>query len=80
MLFMGEEYGEPAPFQYFIGHGDPTLVEAVREGRTRGVRGLRLGATTCPTRRPRRRSARSKLDWSRVERPPHAQLSRCIAS
>ena len=32
-LFMGEEYGEPAPFQYFISHSDPQLVEAVRRGR-----------------------------------------------
>jgi maltooligosyltrehalose trehalohydrolase len=34
LLFMGEEYGEPAPFQYFVSHSDPQLVEAVRRGRT----------------------------------------------
>jgi maltooligosyltrehalose trehalohydrolase len=33
MLFMGEEYGEPAPFQYMVSHADPELVEAVRRGR-----------------------------------------------
>jgi maltooligosyltrehalose trehalohydrolase len=33
LLFMGEEYGETAPFQYFTSHGDPELVEAVRRGR-----------------------------------------------
>ncbi len=33
LLFMGEEYGEPAPFPYFISHGDPDLVAAVRKGR-----------------------------------------------
>jgi maltooligosyltrehalose trehalohydrolase len=33
LLFMGEEYGETAPFQYFISHIDPELVEAVRRGR-----------------------------------------------
>ncbi len=33
LMFMGEEYGETAPFQYFIDHGDPGLVEAVRKGR-----------------------------------------------
>jgi maltooligosyltrehalose trehalohydrolase len=33
LLFMGEEYGETAPFQYFISHLDPELVEAVRRGR-----------------------------------------------
>jgi maltooligosyltrehalose trehalohydrolase len=33
MLFMGEEYGEKNPFQYFISHSDKALVEIVREGR-----------------------------------------------
>ncbi|MEX2431196.1 MAG: malto-oligosyltrehalose trehalohydrolase, partial [Dehalococcoidia bacterium] len=33
MLFMGEEYGETAPFQYFMSHTDADLVEAVRKGR-----------------------------------------------
>lgn len=33
MLFMGEEYGETAPFLYFISHSDPQLIEAVRRGR-----------------------------------------------
>jgi maltooligosyltrehalose trehalohydrolase len=35
LLFMGEEYGETAPFLYFIDHGDPALIEAVRQGRKR---------------------------------------------
>ena len=33
MLFMGEEYGERAPFYYFISHADPALIKAVRQGR-----------------------------------------------
>ncbi|RAW00929.1 malto-oligosyltrehalose trehalohydrolase [Pseudochryseolinea flava] len=33
MLFMGEEYGEQNPFQYFISHTDKTLIENVRKGR-----------------------------------------------
>ena len=33
LLFMGEEYAESAPFAYFVDHGDPQLVEAVRRGR-----------------------------------------------
>jgi maltooligosyltrehalose trehalohydrolase len=33
LLFMGEEYGERSPFQYFVSHGDPDLNEKVREGR-----------------------------------------------
>jgi len=34
LLFMGEEYGEPAPFQYFVSHTDAQLIEAVRRGRS----------------------------------------------
>ncbi len=33
LLFMGEEYGETAPFPYFVSHSDPGLIEAVQEGR-----------------------------------------------
>lgn len=33
LLFMGEEYGETAPFLYFTSHTDPGLAEAVQKGR-----------------------------------------------
>jgi maltooligosyltrehalose trehalohydrolase len=33
LLFMGEEYGETSPFQFFTSYLDPALVEAVRRGR-----------------------------------------------
>jgi maltooligosyltrehalose trehalohydrolase len=33
LLFMGEEYGEPAPFQFFSDHIDPEIAQATREGR-----------------------------------------------
>jgi maltooligosyltrehalose trehalohydrolase len=33
LLFMGEEYGETQPFQYFTSHGDPALARGVSEGR-----------------------------------------------
>jgi len=33
LLFMGEEYGETAPFLYFTSHADPALGDAVRKGR-----------------------------------------------
>jgi maltooligosyltrehalose trehalohydrolase len=35
LILMGEEYGETAPFLYFVSHSDPELVESVREGRRR---------------------------------------------
>lgn len=33
LLFMGEEYGETAPFHYFVDHSDPVLIEAVLKGK-----------------------------------------------
>jgi maltooligosyltrehalose trehalohydrolase len=33
MLFMGEEYGELAPFQFFTDHIDAEIAQATREGR-----------------------------------------------
>jgi len=33
LLFMGEEYGESAPFLYFTSHSDTGLIDAVRKGR-----------------------------------------------
>jgi maltooligosyltrehalose trehalohydrolase len=35
MLFMGEEYGETAPFQFFTDHIDPKIATATAEGRRR---------------------------------------------
>ncbi len=32
LIFMGEEYGETAPFLYFVSHSEPELIEAVRKG------------------------------------------------
>lgn len=33
LFFMGEEYGETAPFMYFVSHSDPELIKAVQQGR-----------------------------------------------
>jgi maltooligosyltrehalose trehalohydrolase len=35
LLFMGEEYGEEAPFQFFSDHIDKEIADATREGRRR---------------------------------------------
>jgi maltooligosyltrehalose trehalohydrolase len=35
MLFMGEEYGETAPFPYFVSHSDGRLLDLIRRGRKR---------------------------------------------
>ena len=43
LLFMGEEHGETNPFLYFVSHGDPALVEAVRKGRQEEFATFSLG-------------------------------------
>jgi maltooligosyltrehalose trehalohydrolase len=40
LLFMGEEYGEKAPFSYFTSHLDQGLVQIVRESRIKEFRHL----------------------------------------
>jgi maltooligosyltrehalose trehalohydrolase len=40
LLFMGEEYGETRPFQFFTDHLDPVIAEATREGRRREFAGF----------------------------------------
>ncbi|MEJ5375760.1 MAG: malto-oligosyltrehalose trehalohydrolase [bacterium] len=45
LLFMGEEYGETAPFLYFTSFGDPNLAESVRKGRQEEFSAFRWGGT-----------------------------------
>ncbi len=73
LLFMGEEYGETNPFQYFVSHGDPQLVAAVREGRKREFADFGWGGEV-PDPQEETTFLRSVLDWSRVAEPGHAEL------
>ncbi|MFN3323770.1 MAG: malto-oligosyltrehalose trehalohydrolase [Bryobacteraceae bacterium] len=73
LLFMGEEYGETAPFLYFVSHGDPDLVEAVRRGRSEEFPEF---ATLAEALDPQSESTfeRSRLDHSLASRGGHAVL------
>lgn len=73
LLFMGEEYGETNPFLYFVSHGDPALVEAVREGRRKEFAAF-AWAGDVPDPQSEDSYTRSRLDWSRSVEPQHAQL------
>ena len=61
LLFMGEEYGETAPFLYFIDHGDEGLVEAVRQGRKAEF--ASFGWTEVPDPYAQSTFDRSRLQW-----------------
>jgi maltooligosyltrehalose trehalohydrolase len=74
LLFMGEEYGETAPFLYFIEHGDPELIEAVRAGRRREFEALGLTAAAQIDPQSEETFARAKLEWDRRESPAGAPL------
>jgi maltooligosyltrehalose trehalohydrolase len=74
LLFMGEEYGETAPFLYFIEHGDADLVEAVRAGRRREFEALGLSAAAQIDPQAEETFARARLDWDRRESPDGASL------
>ena len=73
LIFMGEEYGETNPFQYFVSHGDPGLVEAVRGGRRREFESFGWG-DDMPDPQDEETLRRSVLDRSRVSRPENAAL------
>jgi maltooligosyltrehalose trehalohydrolase len=62
MLFMGEEYGEPAPFQYFVSHEDKGLIEAVRKGREEEFARFQW-AHKLPDPQAEDTFLRSKMDW-----------------
>ena len=61
LLFMGEEYGETAPFLYFIDHGDPELIDAVRRGRNDEF--ASFGWHDTPDPQAESTHARSRLQW-----------------
>ena len=73
LLFMGEEYGETSPFQYFVSHGDPALVEAVRVGRRLEFEAFgSMGDVPDP--QAEETFLRSRLDRTLPARPGHAEL------
>jgi maltooligosyltrehalose trehalohydrolase len=75
LLFMGEEYGEIAPFQYFTSHGDPQLAKAVRQGREREFESFSWKGKI-PDPQAESTFNTSKLNCARSEREPHLTLLR----
>jgi len=71
LLFMGEEYLEPAPFCYFTDFADPALREAVSRGRRQEFAAFGWSGEVPDPQDPGTFAA-SRLDWSRREQPGHA--------
>ena len=70
MLFMGDEYGETAPFQYFTSHPEPELGDAVRNGRREEFSSFTaFTGTEVPDPQDPATLRNSRLDWSRAGSP-----------
>jgi maltooligosyltrehalose trehalohydrolase len=75
LLFMGEEYGETAPFLYFTSHGDPQLAEAVRRGREAEFAKFRWQGAV-PDPQAESTFAAAKLNQALGGQEPHRTLQR----
>jgi len=73
LLFMGEEYGEDAPFLYFVHHSDQHLIESVRKGRKREFRTFRWKGEP-PDPQSEETFLKSKLQWEKRKRGNHKIL------
>jgi maltooligosyltrehalose trehalohydrolase len=69
LLFMGEEYDEAHPFQYFTDHIDPEIAQATREGRRREFEAFTaFTGGDVPDPQSIDTFARSKLDRASADR------------
>ncbi len=69
MLFMGEEFAEDNPFQYFVSHGDKELVKAVQEGRKREFKYFFDSLGDFPDPQGEETFEASKINWDFKKNP-----------
>ena len=72
LIFMGEEYGETAPFQYFVDHSNTNLLKGVRNGRAAEC--AAFGWDKIPDPKDPRTFESSKLDRELLAQDKH----RCL--
>ncbi|MBW4564476.1 MAG: malto-oligosyltrehalose trehalohydrolase [Mojavia pulchra JT2-VF2] len=73
LLFMGEEYGETAPFMYFVSHSDADLIQAVRAGRKQEFEAFHY-ADNPPDPESAETFLRCKLNWQLRNEGQHKVL------
>jgi maltooligosyltrehalose trehalohydrolase len=73
LLFQGEEWGARTPFLYFTDHENAELGRLVAKGRSKEFSSFGWQGAV-PNPQEMQTFERSKLDWSEMSRPPHAQL------
>jgi maltooligosyltrehalose trehalohydrolase len=74
MLFMGEEWAASNPWQFFTSHPEPELAAAVRTGRRREFASHGWAESEVPDPQDPATFERSKLDWSELTKPGHAEI------
>ncbi|MBA8793046.1 maltooligosyltrehalose trehalohydrolase [Friedmanniella endophytica] len=74
MIFMGEEWGAATPWQFFTSHPEPELAEAVAKGRLEEFAQMDWDPEAVADPQDPETFARSKLDWSELDRAEHAEL------
>jgi maltooligosyltrehalose trehalohydrolase len=82
LMFMGEEWGETHPFLYFCDFHDE-LADAVRDGRRNEFRRFARfsspeGRATIPDPNAAATFDASRLDWSKLDEPGHAERLRLV--
>jgi len=75
LLFMGEEYGETAPFQYFVSFLDQDLAAAVRRGRKEEFAAFQAQEEP-PDPQDEETFRRSRLNHGLKTQEPHRTLRR----
>ncbi len=70
LLFMGEEYAEESPFQYFVSHTDRELIRAVQMGRKREFESFKWQGD-CPAPQAAETFKKSKLKWQERNKGRH---------
>jgi maltooligosyltrehalose trehalohydrolase len=74
LLFQGEEWAAAAPFCYFTDFADRELGRAVSEGRRQEFASFGWDPADVPDPQERGTFERSVLDWSELEKDPHAEV------
>jgi maltooligosyltrehalose trehalohydrolase len=70
LIFMGEEWAESSPFQFFVSHSDEELIEAVRKGRKAEFAAFHTHGNT-PDSQDESTFECSKLDWKKPGESKH---------
>lgn len=63
LIWMGQEYDERNPFQFFTDYGDPVLQKAVSEGRRNEFKDFKSFGSEFPDPQDPETFERSKLNW-----------------